>query len=99
MKIASHREPIIQIENRLLAALPGEDYKHLLPYLETVALPQGKSLYEPGGPISYVYFLNNSLVSLLSYTEEGTILDVATIGNEGIIGIPVFLGTNIALYQ
>src|SRR5437016_14232323 len=92
-------KPKIQIENRLLAALPGEDYKNLLSNLETVVLPQGKTLYEPDEPIKYGYFLNNTLVSLLSITEEGMILDVATIGNEGIIGIPIFLGTNIALYQ
>jgi CRP-like cAMP-binding protein len=90
----------IEIENRLLAALPGEEYRRLLPYLENIVLPQGKSLYEPGGSFDYVYFLNNTLVSLLSFSgEEGKVLDVATIGNEGIIGIPVFLGTNIALYE
>jgi CRP-like cAMP-binding protein len=89
-----------RVGNRLLAALPSDEYRHLLPHLETLTLPQGKILYEPGGPINYVYFLDNTLVSLLSFAEEeGKILDVATVGNEGIIGIPIFLGTHIALYK
>jgi CRP-like cAMP-binding protein len=98
-QIATRRETRNQVENQLLAALPEEDYKNLLPKLETISLPQGKSLHEPCGSLNYVYFLNNTLVSLLSFSEEGTVLDVATVGNEGVIGIPIFLETNVVLYQ
>jgi len=85
--------------NRLLAALPGDEYEHLMPNLESVHLPKGKVLYHAGEIIRYAYFMNDGQVSLLSTTEEGASIEVATVGNEGAIGIPSVLRTNKTPYE
>jgi len=78
--------------NRLLAALPAEEYKRLLPKLEEVSLVYAETIYESGDIIRHVYFPNSGMVSLLTRVAEGDRLEVAVVGNEGIIGLPVFLG-------
>ncbi len=78
--------------NRLLAALPIEDYQRLLPELKLVSLAFGKILYEPGAIIRHVYFPNDSIVSLLSAVTERSTLEVGIVGNEGMAGISVFMG-------
>jgi CRP-like cAMP-binding protein len=80
--------------NRLLAALPAETYAALQPELEAISLEQKQSLYEPHQPIEHVYFVENGVVSLLSVMDDGTAVEISTVGNEGMIGIPVFLGTD-----
>ena len=87
------------IRNRLLAALPADEYEHLVPSLEPVHLPKGKVIYHAGEIVRYGYFMNDGHVSLLSTTEEGTTLEVAMVGNEGAIGIPIVLRTNKTPYQ
>jgi CRP-like cAMP-binding protein len=84
--------PGTRIENRLLAALPRKDYNRLVPHLEHVPLPFAEVLYEPGDTIQYVYFPNDSIVSLLSTVEDRSTLEVGIIGNEGMVGISVLLG-------
>lgn len=79
-------------KNRLLAALPKEEYKRLLPNLESVSLEFKQVLYQPDELIRYVYFPTNSVISLLTIMEDGNIVEVGTVGNEGIAGLPVFLG-------
>jgi CRP-like cAMP-binding protein len=85
--------------NRLLAALPRAEYLRLLPYLEPVPLPYRQSLYEAHAPIPYVWFLERGVVSLLRVVQEGTLIEIAVIGCEGMVGLPVFLGTGSALVQ
>ena len=78
--------------NQLLAALPEENYRALLPSLELVDLPLGKALYEPGGAQGYVYFPTSSIVSLLYVLEDGSSAEIAVTGNEGLVGISLFMG-------
>jgi len=80
------------IKNRLLAALPQEEYKRLLPHMEAVYMAFKQVLYDVNEPIEYVYFPENGVVSLLTIMENGSAVEVATIGNEGMVGLPVFLG-------
>lgn len=82
------------IENRLLASLPEEEYERLLPYLETVSLTHKQVVYAPNEPIEYVYFPKNCVISLVIFMEHGSAVEVGTVGNEGMAGIPVFLGAD-----
>ena len=78
--------------NRLLATLPQSEYKRLLPQLKTVSLVLGEALYEPGDVIKYVYFPNDSIISLISELSETSWLEVGMVGNEGLAGLAVFMG-------
>ena len=80
------------LENRLLAALPATDYERLLPHLELVPLPLGWAVYESGDTQGYVYFPTNSIVSMLYVMEDGSSAEIAVVGNEGIVGIALFMG-------
>lgn len=82
------------IGNRLLAMLPKNEFKRLLPKLKTVSLVLGEELYEPGDEIKYVYFPNDSIISLISEMSETTWLEVGMVGNEGVAGLAVFMGVN-----
>ena len=81
--------------NRLLAALPEAEYQRLIPHLEHVSLSLKQVLYEVGEPIEYVYFPHQSIVSALSTMEDGSMVEVGLVGNDGIVGIPAALGDNI----
>ncbi len=85
-----------QVVNRLLAALPDAEYQHLVPHLERVPLPLKQVLHKAGESIEYVYFPHRAIVSLISTAEEGSMVEVGLVGNEGIVGIPAVLGDNIA---
>jgi CRP-like cAMP-binding protein len=78
--------------NRLLAALPEEDYRALLPFLEPVVLPLGMALYESGEVQGYVYFPTSSIISLLYVLENGSSAEIAVTGREGLVGIALFMG-------
>ncbi len=80
--------------NKLLAGLPQEEYERLLPNLETISLRLKQMLYQPYEPIKYVYFPNSGVISLLNVMEDGGAIEVATIGNEGMVGIPILLGAD-----
>jgi CRP-like cAMP-binding protein len=95
--MAQSRTPPEPVTNRLLAALSGKEYQRLQPHLEQVALSFGEILYEPGEIIRYVYFPNHGIISLLSLAEERSPLEVGIVGNEGMVGIPVFLGAAASL--
>ena len=82
------------IRNHLLAALPGGDYKRLLPHLESVALPFMEVLHESGELIRHVYFPDDGLISLSVVMGDETCREVALIGNEGLLGTAVVLGMN-----
>jgi CRP-like cAMP-binding protein len=83
-------------ENHLLAALPIKERKHLLPHLERVPLLLGDVIYEADEPIRYVYFPTSGVVSVLCTTDDGASIEAATVGMEGVAGIPVFLGVDVS---
>ncbi|SFU43663.1 Crp/Fnr family transcriptional regulator [Nitrosospira multiformis] len=79
-------------QNRLLAALPPEDYARLLPYLEFMPMPVGQTIYEPGAIITHSYFPTTSIVAPLYSVESGASVRLSIIGNEGLTGISSLLG-------
>jgi CRP-like cAMP-binding protein len=79
-------------QNHLLAALPEGEYAHLSTELELVPLPLGIALYEPGVELNHVYFPTTAIVSLLYVMENGASAEIAVVGNEGIVGIALFMG-------
>jgi CRP-like cAMP-binding protein len=78
--------------NLLLAALPVSDRAPWLPQLEPVDMPLGKVLYEAGRKLTHVYFPTTSIVSLLYVMENGASAEIAVVGNEGVVGISLFMG-------
>jgi CRP-like cAMP-binding protein len=79
-------------QNRLLAALPDEDWLRWRPYLEPVNLPLGHVLYESGATLSHAYFPTSTIVSMLYVTVDGASAEIAVAGFEGMVGIPLFMG-------
>ena len=79
-------------QNGLLAALPKTDYERLAGSLELVPLPLGRAVYESGGQLDYAYFPTDCIVSLLSVTQDGSSAEIAIAGNEGLVGIALFMG-------
>ena len=79
-------------KNHLLDALPAGDYARLAPYLEVVTMPLGEVLYESGARLRHVYFPMTSIVSLLYVMEDGASAEIAVVGNEGMLGISLFMG-------
>ncbi|HEX5804298.1 MAG TPA: Crp/Fnr family transcriptional regulator [Azospira sp.] len=84
--------PVTPHQNRLLAALPPPDFERLHPNLEKVWLPQGRILHESGDRLSHVYFPTSAIVSLVYVVEDGGSTEVALIGNDGMVGIALFMG-------
>lgn len=85
------------IFNRLLASLPAKEYGRLLPHLERVALTYGENIYERGEFIRSVYFVNSGIIALLEDIGPQAAIEVGMIGNEGMIGLPIFLGVKSSL--
>ena len=81
-------------QNRLLSSLPAAEFEHLAPHLELVAMPLGEILYESGDQLKYVYFPTTAIVSLYYVTEHGASSETAGVGNEGVLGISLFMGGN-----
>ena len=84
-------------DNHLLAALPDAELRRLAPQLRLVALQPGQVLYESGSTISHAYFPTTTLVSTLYEFDDGTSAETAITGNEGMVGIAVFMGGNSRL--
>jgi len=80
------------IENHLLAALPSAEYERLHPQLQTVSFSLGEVVYEFGGHLDYVYFPTDSIVSLLYTMENGSSAEMGLTGNDGVVGIALFMG-------
>lgn len=78
--------------NELLAALLPADRARLYPYLQRVVMPRGMALYESGDVLRYVYFPVDCIVSMLYVMENGDSAEIAVVGNEGLVGVPVFMG-------
>lgn len=81
-------------QNFLLAALPPAEFERLLPQLELVPLLLGDVLYESGGQLPHAYFPTTAIVSLQYMTEDGASAEIAGVGNEGMLGVSLFLGGN-----
>jgi CRP-like cAMP-binding protein len=79
-------------QNHLLASLPDAGYERLLPHLELVPLPLGWAVYEAGDAQGYVFFPTTSIVSLLYVMEDGSSAEIAVVGNEGLVGVALFMG-------
>lgn len=77
--------------NRLLRVIPPEEYAWLQPHLMTVRIEHGQILAEPDEPFRYVYFPETMVVSQVNRMEDGSVVEVGTIGNEGMVGISLFL--------
>ncbi len=78
--------------NQLLAALPDDEWQRWAPRLEWVDLPLGHVVYESGASLSHVYFPTTAIVSLLYVMENGASAEIAVVGNEGLVGISLFMG-------
>ena len=79
-------------QNHLLAALPPQVQQRIFPYLSLVPLPLGEALYESGDTLNEVYFPTDAIVSLLYVMKDGSSAEIAVVGNEGLIGIALFMG-------
>lgn len=89
----------LSTKNIILNALPEEDYKRLSPDLKQVELDLGQVIYRAEEPIEYVYFPNNSMISVIANTSGGQSAEVGVIGFEGIIGIDVLLGSDSSMNE
>ena len=89
----------LPIKNEILAGLPRSEYARLEPVLEEVALPPGEKLYKSGEAIGHVYVPGEGLVSLVTHMKDGTTVEVGIIGRDGMVGIPVLLGDDIAFEE
>ena len=78
--------------NRLLARLPAEDYRRLAPHLTPVQLPLNQVLYESRGPIEHAYFPTGAVLSALAVMRDDNAIEVATVGNEGLVGYTAAIG-------
>jgi CRP-like cAMP-binding protein len=83
-----------QIQNHLLASLPVAEFGRIAPHLELVPMPLGESYYESGGELQHVYFPTTAIVSLLQAMKNGAPVEIAGVGNEGMLGISLFMGGN-----
>jgi CRP-like cAMP-binding protein len=79
--------------NRLLASLPADDFNRIAGGLEPVALKRAETLYEPDALIQYVYFPTGALISLVASMRDGTVVEVAVVGREGMVGLPLAFGS------
>jgi len=81
-------------QNHLLAALPAEIFERLSPLLELISMPLGEVLCESGGQLQHVYFPTTAILSLHYVLEDGATAEIAGVGNEGVLGISLFMGGN-----
>jgi CRP-like cAMP-binding protein len=79
-------------DNHILDALPDEERDRLFPHLSFVSMPLGKVLYESGETLKHIYFPTDSIVSLLYVMKDGASAEIAVVGNEGAIGVALFMG-------
>src|ERR1044071_2306765 len=81
-------------KNRILAALPREEYELILPHLGHVSFKLGEVVYESGGQMDYIYFPTAAIISLLYVMENGSSAEMGMAGNEGLVGVALFMGGN-----
>src|SRR3984885_2582924 len=90
--MSKSRPPAAPHGNQLLARLPPAEYQRLLPRLQLVPLTLKNVLYQARSPIDFAYFPNRGVVSALTVMEDGRAIEVATIGDEGMVGLPLLVG-------
>ena len=90
---------IIKPRNRILAALPSDEYKRLLPHLKLVTLEYKQVLYEPHKTIRYDYFPEDSVISMVSTVIDKVVVEVGLAGREGMVCVATFLGANSSPHQ
>jgi CRP-like cAMP-binding protein len=95
---AGHDSPA-PYRNRLLAMLPADELALLAPHLEPLKLERRQLLYDTEAPIQHVHFVEHGIASILSVLEDGSAVETATIGLEGMIGMPVFHGVDVTVEQ
>lgn len=95
------REPSrhFAIENQLLAVLPSEELERLKSQAEVVSLKKGDIICNAGDSVHHAYFINDGMLSLLSSTQSGSVIEVGMVGSEGMVGIPIVLGINTSPYE
>ena len=81
-------------QNHLLGALPHDQWERRRAHLEYVDMPLGQVLYEPGGTLRHVYFPTTAIVSLLYVMQNGESAEIAVVGNDGVVGVFLFMGGN-----
>jgi CRP-like cAMP-binding protein len=90
--MSGSRSVIDPLDNRLLVALPKPDFERIRPHLKLITLPLGESVYEPGVVLQHVYFPVDAIVSLLYVMADGAAAEIAVVGNDGVIGVSLFMG-------
>ncbi len=98
-QIVSPSEEFNGVENRLLAALPRDEYAYLAPMLKAVDFPKNRVLCEAGSSMRHATFIERGVASVLVLAENGLTIEVGTVGNEGFVGVPIILGADIAPYR
>jgi CRP-like cAMP-binding protein len=83
---------ISPLDNQILNALPADERERLFPHLQVVPMPLGMVLYESGEKLRHIYFPTDSIVSLLYVMKDGSSAEIAVVGNEGAIGVSLFMG-------
>lgn len=91
MTPSTHAAPDPRL-NQILAALPAADYQRLLPDLQLVPMPRGWTMSESGDHVNYLHFPTSGIVSLIYALEDGSASEIALVGNEGLIGISIYMG-------
>lgn len=97
--MSTKKDAFTASDNQILAALPAADLETLRPKLEWVTLHIRDAVYEPDQPIEYVYFPVQGVISLVKVMADGTSIETATVGKEGCVGLPVFLGTDRTAFK
>ena len=82
----------IKVQNHLFSCIPNHEWERLLPHIEKVEMPLGMAMIEPDMKLSHAYFPATAIVSILHELENGTSAEVAAVGNEGLVGISIFMG-------
>lgn len=80
------------VENHILRRLPPEEFKAVLPHLEYLSFNTKHPIFEPGQPLEFVYFPESGVESIVAYVEENEFIEVATVGKEGVVGVPIIFG-------
>ena len=89
----------LPIKNQLLASLPTDEYQRLVPHLELVSLQSGQILCHQGEVLKYAYFPHHTIISLVCMMQNGSTVEVGLVGNDGILGVPIFLADSISIYE
>jgi CRP-like cAMP-binding protein len=92
----SSRDPSYPTGNRLLDHLDPEAFARITPHLEPASLALGQVMHQPGGPMRHLYFPTTAIVSLLYVMEDGASAEIAVVGNDGVLGISIFMGGETA---